>query len=162
VKRIGTAAAAVAILLVVAGPAAAQEEFNYPPGLIDITVSDTTVACPGSTVTISGTGFADDVEIGIFFDDLLVATVFPTQEGTFSATIDVPEAAAGTHTITAVQVLPDGTVLEESATVTCVAAAPGLAVTGGNISMGLLLLAGLIVVGAVALVAGRRRSRTSA
>lgn len=161
-KRIGTAAAAVAILLLVAGPATAQE-FNYPPGDRDITLADTTVACPGGTVAVSGSGFADNVEIDIFFDDILVTSVFPDQEGAFSASFTAPEAAAGTHTVTAVQVLPDGTVLEQSATITCVvAAAPGLAVTGANISMGLLLLAGLIVVGAVALVAGRRRSRTSA
>ena len=48
-----------------------------------------------------------------------------------------------------------------SATLTCVAAG-GVAVTGANISLGLILLVVLVVIGAVALVLGRRRARTSA
>jgi hypothetical protein len=51
--------------------------------------------------------------------------------------------------------------------VTCVLggagpAAEGVAFTGANITVGLMILAGLIVAGSAALVAGRTRSRSSA
>ena len=162
-KRIGTGAAVVAMLMAIAGPAKAQE-FSYPPGGAQIFLGDVSGACPGGTVAVSGSGFADDVAVDIFFDDVLVGSTVADNAGGFSVTIETPDAAAGTHTITAVQDLPPNAspdTLVASATFTCVGAA-GLAVTGGNVAMWMLLVAGLVGIGVIALVAGRRRARRAA
>ncbi len=144
----------------VAGPAAAQ----YPDAA-DIAISDAAIDCPsGETLTITGEGFIpNEPAVRIFFDGEEIARVFPSDEGTFSITVDPPGAAAGEHTIQARQFIaaeePDEIVA--SATLICVAEA-AVAVTGANISVGLILLAALVIVGVAALVAGRRRSRTPA
>lgn len=158
-KRISVALVITGALLLVAGPASAQTPVpDYPPGAADISLSDISAACPGGTTTIFGENFIPGVPVSIQFDGQEIASVTPGDDGTFSVTITLPEAAAGTHTISAVQPGSD----TASATITCVVAAPGLAVTGGNVQMWMLLVAGLVVVGAVALVAGRRRARRSA
>jgi hypothetical protein len=161
VKRISVVLVVVGALLTVAAPASAQ---TPPPpdfyvGEADISLSDISGACPGGTTTVFGEEFIPGVPVSIQFDGQEIASVTPGDDGTFSVTITLPEAAAGTHTITAVQPGSE----PASATFTCVvAAAPGLAVTGGNVQVWMLLVAGLVVVGAVALVAGRRRARRSA
>lgn len=144
----------------VAGPAAAQ----YPDAA-DIAIDDAAIDCPsGETLTITGEGFIpNEPAVRIFFDGEEIARVFPSDEGTFSVTVDPPGAAAGEHTIQARQFVaaeePDEIVA--SATLTCVAGA-AVAFTGANISMGLILLAALVIVGVGALVVARRRSRTAA
>jgi hypothetical protein len=157
VKRISVALVIMGALLLVAGPASAQ---TPPPdfyvGEADISLSDLSGACPGGTTTVFGENFIPGVPVSIQFDGQEIASVTPNDEGEFSVTITLPEAAPGTHTITAVQPGSE----PASATFTCVG--PGLAVTGGNVQMWMLLVAGLVVVGAVALVAGRRRARRSA
>ncbi|MGH2652903.1 MAG: hypothetical protein ACRDHV_00945 [Actinomycetota bacterium] len=158
-KRISVALVALGALLLVAGPAPAQEPTpDYPIGAAQISLSDLSAACPGGTTTISGENFLPGVPVSIQFDGEEIASVTPGDDGTLSVTITLPEAAGGTHTITAVQPGSD----PASATITCVVAAPGLAVTGGNVQVWMLLVAGLVVVGGVALVAGRRRARRSA
>jgi IPT/TIG domain len=147
------------VMALVAGPAAAQ----YPDAA-DIAIDDAAIDCPsGETLTITGEGFIpNEPAVRIFFDGEEIARVFPSDEGTFSVTVDPPGAAAGEHTIQARQFVaaeePDEIVA--SATLTCVAGA-AVAFTGANISMGLILLAALIIVGVAALVAARRRSRAT-
>jgi hypothetical protein len=153
VKRMALGAVAAAAVMLLASPAAAQY-----PDVADIAVSDTTLACPGEDFTISGEGFLPGETVTIFFDGEEVASVTAGDDGTFTVTITVPDAAAGSHTVTAVGEESGG---DASATVTCVAGA-AVAFTGANISVGLILVAALIAVGAVALYAGRRRSRSAA
>jgi hypothetical protein len=149
-----------AVSAMVAGPASAQ----YPDAA-DIAISDAAIDCPsGETLTITGEGFIpNEPAVRIFFDGEEIARVFPSDEGTFSITVDPPGAEAGEHTIQARQFVaaeePDEIVA--SATLTCVAGA-AVAFTGADISLGLVLLAILLIVGVAALVVGRRRSRTAA
>jgi hypothetical protein len=149
------------VTALVAGPASAQ--YNGDVG--DIAIDDAAIDCPsGETLTITGEGFIpNEPAVRIFFDGEEIARVFPSDEGTFSVTVDPPGAAAGEHTIQARQFVaaeePDEIVA--SATLTCVAGA-AVAFTGANISMGLILLAALVIVGVGALVVARRRSRTAA
>jgi hypothetical protein len=161
VKRILLVSSMAAVVTaLVAGPAAAQ----YPDAA-DIAISDAAIDCPsGETLTITGEGFIpNEPAVRIFFDGEEIARVFPSDEGTFSITVDPPGAAAGEHTIQARQFVaaeePDEIVA--SATLTCVAGA-AVAFTGADISLGLVLLAVLLIVGVGALVAGRRRSRSAA
>jgi LPXTG-motif cell wall-anchored protein len=156
-RRILLAAMAAATLLLVAGPAAAQYELPK-----EITISDITPACPGGVITVSGTGFTPGGEVQIFVasDEVLVATTTADANGSFSVTFEVPVSTPGAHTVTAVDVASGDST---SAGFVCPAVAvPGLAVTGGNISVWMILLGGLVVVGAAALVAGRRRANRSA
>ena len=144
---------AAAAVLLLSGPASAHD---YPEAAV-ITVSDTSLACPSEDFTISGSGFLPGETVDIFFDDDQVATVEADSDGTFTVTITAPDAAAGEHSVTAVGESGG----DDSATVTCVTGA-AVAFTGANISMGLILLAALVAIGAVALYAGRRRARSIA
>jgi hypothetical protein len=160
VKKTLLAVMAFGVFVLTASPAAAQ----YPQAA-DITISDAAINCPsGETVTITGEGFIpNEPAVRIFFDGEQVAEVFPDDQGNISVTIDPPGAAVGEHTITARQnVSPEepGQIVA-TATLICVAAG-GVAFTGFNISLWLILLAGLIVIGAVALAVGRRRARAAA
>jgi hypothetical protein len=150
VRRVFAAPAALVIVLSLATPAIAQ----YPQ-VADITVSDASLACPGDEFTVAGQGFTPGSTVDIFVDGEPVATVEADDRGDFSAMIHAPDAAAGEHTITAESSAGD----RATATVTCLAA--GVAFTGADISMGLVLLVALVAVGAVALLAGRRRARAA-
>ena len=150
--------------VVAAGPADAQAD--YPLPVASVTLSNAAINCPsGETLTIAGEGFIpNEPAVRIFFDGQQIAEVFPNGQGSFSVTVDPPGAAAGQHTITAKQFVapeePDQIVA--SATLTCVSAGGAVAFTGRNISLGLVLLVALVVIGAGALVLGRRRARTAA
>jgi hypothetical protein len=153
VRKIVLAVVAAATVTLLAGPATAQY-----PDVSDVSVSDTSLACPGEDLTVSGEGFLPGETVNVFFDDQQVASVTAGDDGSFTVTITAPDAAPGQHTVTAVG---EESGSDSSATVTCVTGA-AVAFTGANISMGLILLAALVAVGAVALYAGRRRARTSA
>jgi hypothetical protein len=162
VKRILVAIMAVGGISLAAGPAAAQA--RYPPAVAAITISDAAINCPSSeTVTITGEGFIpNEPAVRIFFDGEQVAEVFPDDQGNISVTIDPPGSAVGEHTITARQfVSPEepGQIVA-SATLICVAAG-GVVFTGFNISLWLIMVAGLLMIGAVALAVGRRRARAA-
>jgi hypothetical protein len=136
-------------------PALAQED--YPPDVLGLTLSDATLSCPAPT-TVRGEGFPSGSEVDVFLNGDRAATATAGEPGNFSVTVDVP-GGTGQHTISA-----SAGGETAAATVTCVAgaAAGGVAFTGTNITVGLLLLFGLIVAGSAALVAGRRRARSSA
>jgi IPT/TIG domain len=143
-------------LVLVAVPAAAQ----YPQAA-DIVLSDASIDCPsGEVLTITGSGFdPNGPAVQIFFDGQQVAEVSPDNQGNISVTIDPPSSAAGEHTITATQPA-EPEPITASATVTCVAAA-GVAFTGYDITLGLILLVILVLAGAAALLLGRRRARAA-
>jgi hypothetical protein len=150
-KRAGAYVALLAIFLIMSAPAAGQYV-----GPAVVSVSDATLSCPGDDFTLTGEGFDPNTEVSITFDGDQLASVTTDSDGNFSATITAPEAAAGSHTVTA-----SGGGESASATVTCVAEG-AVAFTGRDISMGLILLAGLIVAGGTALALGRRRAARSA
>ena len=138
-------------LLLLAVPANAQ----YVEA-VEIAVSDVTAQCPGQTLTVSGRIPTPRGEVTVLFDGEPVAGTTSDAKGGYSLTFPTPEGAGGTHSVTAVD---ETTAKMASATIVCViAAAPGIAVTGGSIAVWMILLVGLIVVGAVPMVAGRRRS----
>lgn len=157
-KRTFLAVLAMTAVLALAAPAAAQ----YPVGDITIALSDVSGLCPGDTVVVSGTQATPGGDVTVLFDGDVIATTQADDDGNYSVTIALPEAAAGDHVIT---VVDEATGKTASATFTCVAAAaapaPGLAVTGGDFKVWMLLLGGLILVGAVALFASRRRARNA-
>jgi Bacterial Ig domain len=150
VSKVVFGGALVAALFVLVSPVSAQY-----PRVADISISDTTLSCPGDEFTITGTGFTPGSTVDIFVDGEQVASMQADEQGEFSVTIDAPDAAAGEHTVTAESSEGD----RASATITCVGAA--VAFTGADISRGLLLLIALVAVGALALYAGRRRARTA-
>lgn len=152
-RKMTLALVATAAVVLLSGPASGQ---TYPDVAV-ITVSDTSLACPSEDLTISGSGFLPGETVEIFFDGSQEATVEAASDGTFTVTITAPDAAAGEHTISAVG--ESGS--DDSATVTCITGA-AVAFTGANISMGLILLAALVAIGAGALYAGRRRARSMA
>jgi hypothetical protein len=163
VKRILlVASVSLAAMAIGAVPAGAQQDY---PITGEITLSDAAIDCPsGETLTISGSGFLpNEPAVRIFFDGEEIARVFPNDQGEFTVTVDPPAAAAGEHTIQARQFVaaeePDEIVA--TATLTCVAGA-AVAFTGANITMGIIVLVGLVALGAVALIAGRRRARSAA
>jgi hypothetical protein len=155
VKRI-LLVAMTAGLTLASAPAGAQ----YPQAA-DIVLSDASIDCPsGEVLTITGSGFVpNEPSVEIFFDGEKVAEVSPDNQGDISVTIDPPGSAAGEHTITARQnVEPEPIVA--TATVVCVGAA-GVAFTGYDITLGLILLVALVLAGAAALILGRRRARAA-
>jgi hypothetical protein len=135
------------------GVAAAQEndDDDYPE-VASIAVSDATLSCP-QPFTVSGDGFEPGDTVTITFDGESIGSATVDDQGEFSADVTAPDAAAGSHTVTA------SNSDSAKATVSCVGpAAPGVAFTGANITVGLLLLVGLVVAGAGALLLGRRRA----
>jgi len=69
--------------------------------LPEITINPTSGAV-GDTVTVSGTGFAANSDIIIYFDTASVGTDGTDSDGSFSgATFTVPETSRGSHTIKA-------------------------------------------------------------
>lgn len=156
-KRTFLAVLAMTAVLALAAPAAAQPIYV---GNITIGLSAAAGACPGDTITVTGTEFTPGGDVTVLFDGDVVATTQADDDGDVSVTIALPEAAAGDHVITLVDEASGKSV---STVFTCVgaAAAPGLAVTGGDFKVWMLLLGGLILVGAVALFASRRRARNA-
>jgi uncharacterized repeat protein (TIGR01451 family) len=67
--------------------------------------ADPSAAPPGSLVSVNGTGWVGDCGVNLFLDEIAgsaLATAFPDEEGTFSATIVIPaDAAAGDHLLVA-------------------------------------------------------------
>src|SRR5919106_6989149 len=149
-KRIAVAAlVALGGLLLIPGAAVAQPEEEYPPEEpASIELSDASLVCGEEPTTISGSGFVPNTPVDIFFDGQHIGDATPNAAGEFTATVTPPAAAAGQHVIEAIQVIGDETAITASATLTCVAAAE-VAFTGANITVGLLLLAGLLLVGGV-------------
>ena len=162
-KTAGTMTAALALVAILALPAFAQQP--YPPTVAGVVeVSDQTIDCGAETFTISGSGWAANSQVSITFAGENLGTAPTDSTGSFSISVTPPEAS-GTQTLTVTQ----GS-LSETAQVTCVTGVAagggggegGVAFTGANITVGLLLLVGLILAGAATLALGRRRKNAAA
>ena len=163
-KTAGTMTAALALVAILALPAFAQQP--YPPTVAGVVeVSDQTIDCGAETFTISGSGWAANSQVSITFAGQDLGTAPTDATGSFSISVTPPEAS-GTQTLTVTQ----GS-LSETAQVTCVTGVGpggaeqgggGVAFTGANITVGLLLLVGLILAGAATLALGRRRKNAAA
>ncbi len=163
-RTVGIAVCALALVALVAGPAGAQQP--YPPTVLgEVVVSDQTIDCAaGQPVRVSGSGWQPGETVTISWDGQQIGNATPGADGSFSVTVRPPEGAAqGEHTLSARQGSRTAT-----ARVTCVTAAvaggagggEGFAFTGANITVGMLILAGLLIAGALTLAMGRRRART--
>jgi LPXTG-motif cell wall-anchored protein len=107
----------------------------------------------GSGRTITGDHWCPNSTVTIFVDGDKVGTAQVGADGTFSFTLpdSVPD---GTHTITVEGLKDDcSTVADVSFTLVL----GTTAFTGSDISIGVLALAALLIVGAGALIASRRR-----
>lgn len=69
-----------------------------PPVLISATPN---MGVVGTKVAVNGSGFAEDSDIFVKFDDTLIAAVRADGNGSFSAIFNIPLAEAGIHTIKA-------------------------------------------------------------
>ncbi|MFC2062779.1 IPT/TIG domain-containing protein [Chloroflexota bacterium] len=73
----------------------AEAEFTVEPEM-SISVTSGKI---GDTVTVSGTGFGDSVDVTVTFGGEAVATGNTNSAGTFSISFDVPSVAAGTYDV---------------------------------------------------------------
>lgn len=153
-----------ALLLVGIGFGLPAQAGYTPPAGISI---DKPVVDPGAAVTVTGEGCAAGVEVTILLGETQVATVTTGEDGTFSATFDVPVGtAAGTYTVDAVdctvEVLSTTlTVRAAAATATTAATSSTLPVTGSS-STETLLRVGVVLLacGGLLAFAARRRAAT--
>jgi hypothetical protein len=151
-----------------------------PPPTIDVPDPITVV---GGRVVVTGGNWCPNGTVDIYLDGtILVANDVPVAaDGTFSTTVTIPPGTSpGPHTLTVVgfDSSCQGTPVEQVRDITVLsgggqgpggggvqaggaAGAPSggnLPFTGSNISAGMLILFALLIVGAVSLVAGRRRA----
>lgn len=149
-------------LVALAGPVSAGEAYEPPPG---IEVDDSTPG-PGDTVTISGESCAIGAEVTITLAGEEVATATVGDDGTFTATFEVPaDAAPGDYEV---EVIGCGAeVLGTTITVSGPAPTPGgsgaLPETGSSDTEPLVRTgAVLLAAGAVLVFAVRRRQQAAA
>jgi len=171
-RTAGTIAALVMVL--VAAPAALAQ--TYPPQVAgELLISDATIDCrAGEPITVSGTGWQANETVQILLDGQLIGSATPDSAGAFSTTVTPPAGSStGEHRLEGRQGSRSA-----SATVTCVGGAVsrggggdvgaaggtqggvagGVAFTGANITVGLLILVGLLAAGGLTLALGRRRA----
>lgn len=158
-------AVGLAVLLTVAlllsAPAQAQ---TYPPKPPSIGVNDTLVR-PGDKVVVSGADWCPGSTVDIFLNGKFITTADVGGDGTFSTSITVPagtDAGPAEITVEGLDETCDETrVLGRTITVVLGATESGgnLPFTGENVSVWMLVVAGLMVVGAGFAVAGRRREK---
>jgi LPXTG-motif cell wall-anchored protein len=176
-RLLAGAALGVVASVVASAPAGADPTPppSYPPEVGGLTVSATTTVA-GSTITLSGGGFAAGCAATITVQvaglgEVLTFTEAADAAGLVSTSVQLTEA--GTNTITMACLDPDGAARALSATVQVTAppsAAPpssappggsggGLPNTGASILSPLILGGVLVLGGAAAIVAARRRRR---
>jgi len=158
----GIALALTALWLVAATGAAAQRASSPPevPPVAGVAVSDRTIECGGQSFTVTGIGWVPEEPVRVSFVGERIATAVPGPQGRFSTAATAPEALRGEHTLRATQ----GD-LQASAMATCVpeeqvepARAGVVAFTGANITVGLLILLGLLAATGATLAFGRRQT----
>jgi LPXTG cell wall anchor motif len=185
-RRVASALAIAAGLTLIAGPAFAQQDEEYPPTSDKLTVSESTVS-PGESFTVAGDGAEPGATVSFTLKrsssalganralaagpglGQLVAAVGPQAQssvplgsttadadGEFSATLTIPSGTA--PGVYTVSAISGGDVL---AVVTIRVAAAGgvgdLPFTGGNVLPGLAIGAALIVAGGLLLLSLKRR-----
>jgi hypothetical protein len=154
-------AGSILMTVLLAGPALAQ---TYPPEEPTAEVSDSTVR-PCDTITVSGSNWQAGSTVQISLDGEQVATDTADASGNVSTSVRIPCALApGTYVISLSGTAADGTSATATTTITVLAAGGGGAGavrTGADLSAGLTIMVGLLVLGIGALVATRRRARAS-
>jgi LPXTG-motif cell wall-anchored protein len=162
-KALTLAACAVIGLLLVGGSAGAA---TYPPDAPSIGTSSSSVQNGGST-TVMGTGWqtGTTVALTIASTPQSLGSASVQSDGTFSQGVTIPCLDAGTHTISGSGTGASGAANTASTTVTVTGACgPNggggtLPHTGSNASGVVTLASGLILLGAVLVIAlNRRRS----
>lgn len=157
-RSVGVLTGAVLLALLLTAPAFAQ----YPPEEPSCGVSDTTLG-PGDQVTVSGQNWQSGSTVSFTLQPEGVGLGQTTVggNGSFSATLTIPNSvSSGTHSIECDGVDVEGATVVLSSNITV--SVGGTAFTGASISLGLLLLAGLLIVGVLALAAGRRKAKIAA
>ena len=166
-RRTGIVIAVLAAFgLFTASPGSAQ---TYPVPEPSCHLSDTHVEA-GDTLVVSGFNWLPDsnVLLQMFSTAVTLGTAHTDSEGAFTKSVTIPaDTAPGQHTIRASgqdlngePVTVDCGVLvveEEEGEGAPPAGGGGVAFTGTNVSLGLLILGGLVVAGLGLVVAGRRR-----
>lgn len=139
---------------------------QYPPGKCQLRL-DRNAGAPGETVAVSGDGFVPGSRVNIVMGGTTLATVTADPEGRVATSVVIPpDLAAGPYDVVATgPAAAGGThVLSASFTVGG-AAAPTrgrLPRTGSSSPLPLVLVSGsLVLVGSAAVLAARRRRRTS-
>lgn len=121
----------------------------------------------GQELTLQGLGFAplSTVQLTLFSAPVSLGTTVTDADGRFSVRVTLPAGlTAGTHTLVATGINPDGTTRYLVTTVTVaasgdgVAGAPALAATGADTAVPLAGGVAALLVGAGLLVGARRRS----
>ena len=159
-KRLVVLGAAVVLVLLPVGSALAQ----YPPAAPSLTVSDTVVS-PGETITVSGRDWlpGSTVSISLLPGVGVLGTAEVGAEGTFASQVTIPgDTAPGTYTLRASGTGENGQQRTVDATITVpgAPAAGQLAVTGGAVTVWMMVAASLILAGTAALLNARRRKAT--
>jgi hypothetical protein len=177
-RRVGVAltmATAIAIFLAPAFSASAAQQNCYPAGNPTASVSDPSPTA-GETVTVSGGNYKPDSGVAVLFDGDQIAHGQTDAQGQFSFQVTIPsDASLGHHTITVSGVGGDCvSPADVEIGVTLVVGESGgqgggggaggaggngggVAFTGANISLGMVLIAVIVIVGAASLIVGRRR-----
>jgi len=163
-RRIGIVVPIVAALgLALASPAVAAD---YPP-TPQVSCRLTAVQA-GGTVGVDGFNWLQNSNVALTFRStpVLLGTAPTDSNGTFSTTLTIPSnATTGSHVIRGDGFDQNG----QHAFATCAlaitaGAAPGggVAFTGTNVSLGLIILALLVAAGVGFLVASRRKDKATA
>jgi hypothetical protein len=180
-RRLGVALTmATALGIFLAGPAfsaSAAPQTCYPAGNPTASVSDPSPTA-GETVTVSGGNFKPNSGVDVLFDGDKIASDQTDAQGQFSIQVTIPnDASLGDHTITVSGVGGDCvSPAEVEISLTLVSGeggganggggaggvagnggGGGVAFTGANISLGMLLIAVFVIIGAASLIVGRRR-----
>jgi hypothetical protein len=118
-----------------------------PPTLpaLDGAVNAPTTAAPGTTATLTGSGYAPwaPLEIGIYSLPTVLGTIFADSTGAFSLTVTLP-SFTGSHTLVVAGIGADGDPLYIGSAIT-LAAQGNLAHSGDDTSAPLLLFALLLL-----------------
>ncbi|WP_201292672.1 fibronectin type III domain-containing protein [Cellulomonas citrea] len=137
-----------------------------PPASAPATLTTTqgvlTQVSPSQQLTVIGTGFApySTARVVIYSSPVLLAEVLVGADGTFSAPVTVPAGLeAGSHTLMAFGVDPQGQAHSLSMSVTNASGAAHLAATGSEALPLLLVALGSILLGVAALRLRSRRAR---
>lgn len=155
-------------------PAQPNNPSQYPPNECGLQLGKSQAA-PGEPVSVSGDGYKPNSSVSIEFRSapVVVGSATTNAQGSFSTTITIPStASAGQHTIAAVGVNANGTAREETAAITISAPASAdraradaagstLPRTGTAIALYTIIGLALIAVGVFAVMAVRRRSKTT-
>lgn len=144
----------IGLLLLMAGPAGAG---SYPPGGPRIAVSDSTVT-RGETIVVSGSRWLPGSTVHISFDDPVERTAAVNGSTRFSAPITVPTGSRlGRHSITVTGRSTAGNPATRTLVVDVVGSGSGLAFTGANVTLWMIVIPVFAVVGFAFLLLGRRR-----